>query len=312
MVRKIVHGLLPLGLVGMTLCSLAGYLGSGYWFLDLFAHFKVQYSIILTVLVFGLILIKKRKTALVAVLILVINLTGILPLYIASKAHTKEGTSISICSINLLSSNVSFGLVRDYIKEEDPDILILEELTTLWELSLDSILTNYPYQLSIARADNFGIGMYSKVKPDTIYNIIVNNALLPSILCSFSVGEDTIHLLGTHPLPPVGQFEFESRNNALQRIASLKNSLDGHFILIGDLNTSSFSTHFKELKKASGLIDTRKGFGVLNTWHADLPFIKVSLDHCLISEGLATIDRSVGPNIGSDHLPIFVEVGIKK
>lgn len=310
--RKTIHGLLILGLAVTALSSLAGYVGSAYWLLDLFSHFKVQYSIVLIALITCLGFLKKKRAVLVGLLVLSINLIDILPLYFGSHAEVKEGTTVSVCSINLLSSNGSFDLVGKYIEEEDPDILVLEELSTLWEIALDSILISYPYQLGIPRMDNFGIGLYSRIPLDTIQNVIVNDALLPSILSRFMVGADTIHLLATHPLPPVGQFEFESRNNALQRMASLRNSLDGHFILIGDLNTTSYSTHFKKMKKKAGLIDTRKGFGILNTWHADMPLLKVTLDHCLISDGLTVVDRKVGSNIGSDHLPIVAKVGIKK
>lgn len=310
--RKVIYGFLIISLGAVALASVAGYLGREYWFLDLFSHFKVQYSFTLIVLIIGLGLLKERKAALVGLLILFINLIDILPFYFSSSQEVKEGTNVRICSINLLSSNGSFGKVGKYIRREEPDILVLEELTELWGIALDSILIEYPYQLSIPRQDNFGIGLYSKVKPDTIHNITVNDALLPSILFRFSVKDELINLLATHPLPPLGPFEFESRNKAFERMATLRNSQGGHFILIGDLNTSSYSAHFKVLKKNSGLKDTRNGFGILNTWHAEIPILRITLDHCLVSDGLAVVDRNVGPNIGSDHLPIMAELGIKE
>ena len=36
----------------------------------------------------------------------------------------------------------------------------------------------------------------------------------------------------------------------------------------------------------------------------------VPIDHCLVSEDIAVISRKTGPRIGSDHLPLYIEVSI--
>jgi endonuclease/exonuclease/phosphatase family metal-dependent hydrolase len=60
-----------------------------------------------------------------------------------------------------------------------------------------------------------------------------------------------------------------------------------------------------------GLRDSREGFGLQNSWPAYWPWLSITIDHCLVSRDIRLIDRKVGPDIGSDHYPVLVEVGIQ-
>ena len=56
-----------------------------------------------------------------------------------------------------------------------------------------------------------------------------------------------------------------------------------------------------------GLINSQRGFGVQATWPVAGGFApRIPLDHCLHSPDLATVDRRMGPAVGSDHLPLVV------
>ena len=79
-------------------------------------------------------------------------------------------------------------------------------------------------------------------------------------------------------------------------------------MVVGDFNNSSFSTYFQKLTETD-LKDSRLGFGLLPTWPANISFLQTTLDHILVSENIQVLDRTVGENIGSDHLPISVEIG---
>jgi len=36
--------------------------------------------------------------------------------------------------------------------------------------------------------------------------------------------------------------------------------------------------------------------------------LSIAIDHALVTEKIAVIDREVGPNIGSDHYPLTLEI----
>ncbi|WP_394341613.1 endonuclease/exonuclease/phosphatase family protein [Salegentibacter salinarum] len=111
-------------------------------------------------------------------------------------------------------------------------------------------------------------------------------------------------------MPPLSQTTFDNRNMQLTNIISKRSQYSSNLIIAGDFNTSSFSNHFKILL-SNNLKDSRVGFGLLPTWPANYGILQTTLDHFLVSDDLQVIDRSTGPNIGSDLLPINMIIGIE-
>lgn len=298
-----------LAITGILSFSVLPHLLAGYWILDNIAHFKVQFVIIALLLFIGVSLLLRKKTAAIIVLLLSILWNGyfILPLYVSPSAKQQgEGLSFKISSINLLSSNTNFGEVGNYISQEDPNLLILLEFNEQWERELGSVLGRYEFQTLLPREDNFGIALLSKIEMNSAIEYFgLNNK--PSIVGHFKIKEKPVTIIATHPIPPVDQYTFEQRNKQLENIMTYRTRYSENLILIGDLNTSSFSAHFKKLVQGD-LSDTRSGFGLLPTWPADLWIFQTTLDHCLVSENFKIINRTTGENIGSDHLPINVEL----
>lgn len=304
--KRFLYYLLLAGVILASLFSLLGYFGRDSWFLDMLSHFKAQYTILLLI---GctVILIMNWKVALIFMPFLLLNLVDILPLYFRNKSIS-ESPSIKLVHINLLSSNGEFELVKRYIEDQNPDIIVLEEFNMQWQEILEPKLEEYPTRLRIPRSDNFGIAVYSKPELK-LSEKILGRAGAPSIAGELEIKGRRITLLTTHPLPPVGSWYFEHRNDQLGEITSFINShADGEVILIGDLNTSSFSIHFKKLLNETGLVDSRSGFGILPTWPTWFPLANTTLDHCLISKGISVKNRDTGEYLGSDHLPISVEI----
>ena len=79
-----------------------------------------------------------------------------------------------------------------------------------------------------------------------------------------------------------------------------------HFI-IGDFNATPWSTAFRDMQSAGGLVNSQVGFGHSPTWPAGLGMIPI--DHLLHSDSLITVDRQIGKARGSDHKPLIVTLG---
>ena len=73
--------------------------------------------------------------------------------------------------------------------------------------------------------------------------------------------------------------------------------------ILGDLNVSPWSPHFGGLLRESGR-------GVQATWPTNLAPMRIPIDHCLVSPDVSVVGRRVGPDVGSDHFPIVVDVQI--
>ena len=92
--------------------------------------------------------------------------------------------------------------------------------------------------------------------------------------------------------------------------ASIRAAKSG--IVLGDLNTTPWSAGYRELLEEAGLEDTREGYGLQTTWPSFLPAaLRIPVDHVLVTPDLAAADRQVGPEVGSDHLPVWVELAAR-
>ena len=86
--------------------------------------------------------------------------------------------------------------------------------------------------------------------------------------------------------------------------------IEGPKLLIGDLNISMWSHLYDDFETATGMTNTRRGFGAIPTWPQQLPFGRIPIDHCLVSTHFAVVDTRRGPAIGSDHLPLIVDLSL--
>ena len=72
-----------------------------------------------------------------------------------------------------------------------------------------------------------------------------------------------------------------------------------------------WSPYYKGMIRESGLKNARQGYGVKATWSGiPSPVAMLPLDHVLLSPEFAVRDFRVGPDIGSDHRPLVVEVAV--
>lgn len=66
------------------------------------------------------------------------------------------------------------------------------------------------------------------------------------------------------------------------------------------------------LKSAGANLDSRSTAAPwMPTWKVGSP-LAIPIDHALATKALAITKREVGPDIGSDHRPLLIEVGFVK
>jgi len=119
-------------------------------------------------------------------------------------------------------------------------------------------------------------------------------------------------LIATHPIPPISDLYYSARNDQLLDTANSIVKQSGAKILVGDLNVSMWSSDYRTFEDISGLSNARQGFGILPTWPSNFPFLMIPIDHVLASEHFVINNFTLGDDIGSDHLPIIVELSLIK
>lgn len=304
MLEKSINGLIVTGII--TLCF--GLLGQSHWLLDLHAHFRVYHFFLFLLLAFASLLFR-RYAQLAICSAFVLFLAGtFLRFYWPHRQQFDEAEGLRICSINLLSSNDRHDEVKEYLHENNFDIVVVQELNKSWEKALIPLRNKYPYLEFRSRDDNFGIGIMSKLPFNALESLELKPRDLPTLVATVLFKHKPLTLITTHTLPPVGTADFTSRNAQFEQLNALIRSSENELILIGDLNSTDFSPNFDLLIRDTGLTDTRLGHGMQPSWNAHFRLLSIPIDHAWISGGLQTLVRETGPDLGSDHLPIVVEI----
>ncbi|WP_419810234.1 endonuclease/exonuclease/phosphatase family protein [Bacterioplanoides sp.] len=306
----------------LAICSIAGFFSSAGHIPELLSHFRLQYLVgaLLCLTIFALQ--KDTFRSLAAGLLVVINGYTIAPLYFSGIPSTSyeisENRVHKILLSNVHSSNNEHQRLINLIQQESPDVLVLLEITDAWLESLQTIQSAYPFKKAIARSDNFGIAVFSKLPFDRADVRYWGISGFPSLALQYQLaGTKTgvakgegITLLATHPLPPITKDMLQQRDTQLLQAAAEAAQPAGPVIMLGDFNITPWSSAFKQSAELAGLSNCRNGFGILPTWPASLtsPLLMIPIDHCLVSNHFQVVNIRTGANIGSDHLPLIIEL----
>jgi endonuclease/exonuclease/phosphatase (EEP) superfamily protein YafD len=300
-------GLLTAGGVLACLATLFGFLGRFSWFLDLFSHFRVQYLAGLGVLGLLLLLGRRRKMAATLLGFACVNLVLVLPFYFGKQPVPADAMPrVRDMLINVNTHRGDIDRVRTAITDEDPDILVLEEISDRWLEGLARLTNAYPHALTESREDNFGIGLFSKFPMLESEVVYIGEADVPSIRATVWTGHTNLLVVATHPLPPGGRDYSNLRNEQLDQLSNyVQTPLP--VLLLGDLNVTPWNHHFRKLLVRSGLSDSAQGFGVQPSWPNNNPLFRIPIDQCLHSTDIIIVDRRIGVDISSDHYPLIVD-----
>ena len=284
-----------------------------HWTLDLLSHFPVQIAAAAFVLLVILLFLRQWKAAILPGFLVAVSVAQLVPLYLPVRQPSYSGQVIHAVSANVLRSNQEYGKFIEYIRSSRPDFFLALEVDEIWLTELAPLHKDYPYRISRPGQGAFGIGLFSRV-PIEEYQIIESAvAGVPMIRATLAFDDRPLSFVGVHPLPPVKSGTAAMRNSQLEEIAAMTAPLPNPRLLLGDLNITSWSPHFTDLLQGTGLRDGRAGFGIQPTW-PDLPGIagltQIPIDHTLVSDDVEVVARRVGPDVGSDHLPVEIEFRI--
>lgn len=304
--------LATLGTLAVAIPALAGFAGRVWWVFELMSHFRAQYFVALSVGTILLLAAGCRRRALLAGALVAVHAAMLGPFYFAASppAARADASRLRLVSSNLHAVNEEHQKVLDLVRRENPDVAVFLEVNERWGKALESLGDEWPYSRVVAQPGNFGIAMCSRL-PFEECRVESLSEGYPAIIARFQIGGTPLTLFAAHPVPPVSARVSAGRNRQLAELARLVTAASGEKIVVGDMNTTSWSPFFADFLAKTGLADTRRGRGIQPSWRADLPiFTRIPIDHCLASKGLRATRREIGPDVGSDHLPVIVELEV--
>jgi endonuclease/exonuclease/phosphatase (EEP) superfamily protein YafD len=278
------------------------------WAADLFSHFR-EPGLLVTALALVVMLIGRRFRVAAGLGILAIvqavSLTGFLgrnPVLPDPAAPPP----LRVLMVNVHDENPTYQGVADLIRKERPDVVGLVEFTARCSQTLSDLHSDYPYRVEWP-AGARGIALWFRRAP-----VFINQPAQfvrggnPVIHGLIEYAGRPRHIWVVHTINPFWR-AWESGNAELDAIAERVGTTPGSRIVVGDMNTTEGSAHFRNFLRVSGLRDSRLGFGRQGSWPTDF-FYRLPIDHAFVSDELAVVDRRLGPSVGSDHLPLLLDL----
>jgi endonuclease/exonuclease/phosphatase (EEP) superfamily protein YafD len=216
---------------------------------------------------------------------------------------------ISLIVCNVLTTNDKYHLLIEQIQKHQPDLILTLESDQTWQNALAVIEKDYPYRVPVPLDNLYGMHLYSRLElKDTEVKFILSDEI-PSIHTTVILPSgQPVQLYCLHPKPPSPTEAKDStlRDAELLIVGDQIKDLDESCIVMGDLNDVAWSRTTRLFQRISGLLDPRVGRHFVNTFHADYPLLRWSLDHIFHSTDFALVKMQRLPHIGSDHFPVYV------
>ena len=305
--RVTIKGLLQAAAVLTVLFSVIAMVPADNAWLQLFTHFRLQYFAASIVFLAIFAALREPRYALALLFTSILNGAMVAPWYIDEPVR-RDGIEIEVLLANVLSSNSDHTRLFDLLETEQPDLVVLFEVSPQWATSLARLGRTYPHSVVEPREGNFGIAMYSRLPLTSAAAVSSGPLGFPTVVAALNVSGRSVQIVATHPMIPLGASNYDARNEQLNGVGRLLQRTPGPRMLIGDLNATMWDPAYRTLENKTWLRNVRHGFGVLPTWPTFMPLAMIPIDHVLVSEEIGVEDVRTGPRIGSDHLPLVVTI----
>jgi endonuclease/exonuclease/phosphatase (EEP) superfamily protein YafD len=289
-----------------------------------------QFAVAALILSLCFLLLRARKTALLAFALTAWNVVLVWPGVGDLSARLPEQAGarpLKLISFNLWYRNTDPVATLAYLAHSEADVIGLVEATPRLKAALAPLQVIYPYSIDcLGRDPDCEIMLLSKVplrnpyagKIDGRYPYIAEAAIdwggrpvtvvMTHVAWPFMVpyraAPVTTTLVPARPRLPEVPDLAQSRQAA--NLAAHVNKLPRDLVVMGDFNNASWSRVQIAFREATGL-DNRGHY--LPSWPTfTWPIFRLPIDQVFLRGGLQASKIALGPSVGSDHLPVEAEV----
>ncbi|HEY5761350.1 MAG TPA: endonuclease/exonuclease/phosphatase family protein [Steroidobacter sp.] len=308
---RITNKLAILGTAGVWLCLLGALLSRLAWPFDLFSHFRVQYAALFVLFACVLMVLRRFRIAVAAAVGFGVSVVPLLPYAVgepvpSAVASTREET-FRLLSFNVWFRNRDMARVAEYIESSNADAVVLLELTQRQAAALVPLLPTYPHhQMQTGR---MGAAVFTKwpvLSADSVPLSQSGSVTAARVMLDWR--GTPVNVLGVHLMWPMGSYNSKARNQELDTLVAFSKAQRGPLLIAGDFNLTPWSEYFSDALEQSGLHDAALGFGLGRSWPAQFAPVGIRIDHCLLSRHWTAQSTRIGPDLGSDHLPLVADV----
>ena len=296
-----------------VLACLLGLLGDRHWMLDLFAHWRVQYAVLLLACAVGLLALRCWRSAvpvsLAAVLIAatVLDHSG----WPVPAAHA-AAPAFRFVTFNQFARNRNAPAIGHWLEASQADVVALQELSSPQAVqALAALMPSYPNVYA-------QVGRWSDVAVFSRWPILDAQAieLVPGGAQAAKLRIDwrgqPVTVIAVHLHWPIGAENVRYRNAELLALAAMAQRIGEPLLIGGDFNITQWSPVFAAAFAASPLKDCARGQGLVNSWPTYFPPAAIRIDHCLASRQWRVLNLRAGPSLGSDHRPMVNDLTLQR
>lgn len=276
---------------------------------DLPSHFVLQYAIGAVVLgVLALIFKAHAVTVVMLGAALALNVAQLYPLMTGKAAVTEKPFKILQANVLFLSTNTE--KLQSLIRVENPDIVLASEVNSAFARAFADMAGDYPHQAALPKDGSaYGLAVLSK-EPIAVETLHFGDDRIPAQEIRTTHGGKPLYIISFHPANPVRDTVLRDRE--FEELAKRLNAEKSAYkIVSGDFNATPYSYVMKKLLKDTGMTHARKSMGPQGTWLAWMPpFMRIPIDHTIVSSSIGVADFRAGPFIDSDHLPTIAVLSL--
>lgn len=218
---------------------------------------------------------------------------------------------IALLNANVLQTNKDYPRLLKLVEQRNPDVLLLLETGAEWEKAVEPLASRYPFRLSEAAPNTYGMILMSRLPMQGRIEHILQPGI-PSAHARVRMpnGEEIV-LHAVHPEPPWPGDDSGERDAELVTVGRRVRDEGRAAIVMGDLNDVAWSRTSRLFREVGGMKDPRIGRGFYPTFNANYPLLRWPLDHLFVSPHFELVELDLLPDIGSDHFPIFFRLCLK-
>jgi endonuclease/exonuclease/phosphatase (EEP) superfamily protein YafD len=271
------------------------------WLIDLASHW--QWLFLAGLLVFaGLASWRDKRWAVLLVALPLPWLTASVP----APAGDRQAPVFSVASANVNLHSRDTQALATWLVQVQADIVVVLEVSPAYATGLRA-LSDYPFQRIVAQDSPFGIAVLSRYPLQQI-EVIEDAQGIAHIEAQLQWQGRSIGVIAVHPMPPLSPHYHRIRNSKLSTLAKQAAASDRPTAVAGDLNATPWSSALSGLAQ----LGLQRASGLAATWPAALQgVIGIPIDQVLVSRHWAVVTSEVGPNLGSDHLPVLTRLTLR-
>jgi endonuclease/exonuclease/phosphatase (EEP) superfamily protein YafD len=297
-IGKFFIGAVAVGFVPSALALAFGLLNSFHPLADSASHFRLHLTTLMAVAMIAFLLAMAWRWASIALLATVLGIAGLwrgLPSTVTVQSSAPE---IRMVQFNTLFKNPKPEVSTQWINDQTPDIVTLQEVSTNTMAIFDKLSVQMRSSVTCKFAGIGGVAILSKF-PKVAEKCIEGQGLVWMQVMAHGkpVTVASLHLHWPYPY------------RQWQQIDNLKaefKAMPRPVVLAGDFNAAPWSEAVRRVTEATSTeLKSGTRFTLRMGAYGFGPYAVLPIDHVLFDASATDISVNVGPPIGSDHLALF-------